>query len=121
MKIWLLPAALVLFLVACHTGGAGDNNSIALSPLGTASAPAEESIDFSFTLTATESGYSGNFTARTVVGKCFVVQPPTTSPGTWSVSPEGLICIGGSKADTEQIQVTDSNGHSASTYVRGAP
>jgi len=113
---------LALLLTACHTNDMGNNNGlIQLSPLGTAASPAEESINYPFTLTATESGYTGNFTAQTIVGKCFVVQPPISSPGTWSVAPVGLICTGGSKADTEQIQVKDSNGNSAITYVRGAP
>lgn len=120
MKIFLTASILALFLTACHTNDMGNNNGlIQLSPLGTAANPAEESINESFTLTATESGYTGNFAAQTIVGKCWVVQPPISSPGTWTVAPQGLLCIGGSKADTEQIQVKDSNGNSAITYIRG--
>jgi hypothetical protein len=88
-----------------------------LSPLGTAAAPANESIFSPFLLTATESGYSGNFTAQTIVGTCWKVQAPTSAPAAFDVAPSGLLCVGGLNGDTEQIQVTDGNGHSAITYI----
>jgi hypothetical protein len=91
-------------------------NVIQLNPNGTPSSPAQQSIKSSFTLIAEEDGYTGQFTAQTIVGKCWVVQAPTTTSGAWIVVPEGLTCA--SDLDTEQIQVTDTNGHSAVTYIR---
>jgi hypothetical protein len=90
-------------------------NVIHLSPNGTATSPANESITSSFTLTAQEDGYTGQFTAQTITGECWVVQAPITTGGAWIVVPEGLTC---SKLDTEKIQVTDTNGNSATTYIR---
>jgi hypothetical protein len=90
-------------------------NVIQLDPNGTASNPVSKSIASSFTLTAIEDGYTGLFTAETVVGKCWVVQTPTTTSGAWTVVPQGSTCP---KLDTEKIQVNDTNGHSAVTYIR---
>jgi hypothetical protein len=91
-------------------------NVIQLSPNGTATSPAKESINASFTLTAVEDGYTGQFTAQTVVGECWVVQSPITTGGAWIVSPEGTTC---SQYDVEKIQVKDQKGNSAVTYIRG--
>jgi hypothetical protein len=110
-----LAAALAFGLVAC-THNDYMPNVIQLSPHGTASNPADESIESSFTLTAVEDGYTGQFTAQTIVGKCWVVQAPITTSGAWIVVPQGLDC--NSVRDTEQIQVKDTNGHSAVTYIR---
>lgn len=90
-------------------------NVIQLSPNGTPSKPADQSIKSSFTLTAVEDGYTGEFTAETVVGQCWIVQTPVTTSGAWTVVPQGLTCA--SNLDTEQIQVKDTNGHSALTYI----
>ncbi|HEY2555339.1 MAG TPA: hypothetical protein VGI15_08805 [Candidatus Cybelea sp.] len=90
-------------------------NVIQLSPNGTSSSPATESIQSSFMLTAVEDGYTGRFTAETTHGECWVVQSPVTTGGAWTVVPQGLTC---SKLDTEQIQVKDTNGNSAVTYIR---
>ncbi|MGA8796217.1 MAG: hypothetical protein WB526_04020 [Candidatus Cybelea sp.] len=90
-------------------------NVIRITPNGTASSPAEQSIKSSFSLIAVEDGYTGLFTAQTIVGECWVVQTPITTSGAWTVVPQGLTC---SKLDTEQIQVKDTNGHSAVTYIR---
>ena len=111
----LLTAAIALGLVAC-THSDYMPNVIQLSPHGTASNPADESITSSFTLTAVEDGYTGQFTAQTTVGKCWVVQAPITTSGAWVVVPQGVTCS--SDRDTEQIQVKDTNGHSAVTYIR---
>lgn len=101
------------------TGAGGGNGSavIQITPYGTASKPFYESISTPFLLSATESGYSGSFTAVKISGQCFKVQPPATSPGYWTLEPDGGLCIGGSHGDTEEFEVTDGNGHSAVTYI----
>jgi hypothetical protein len=109
-----LTVALALGLVSC-TPVYYMPNVIRITPNGTASSPAGEPIKKSFTLIAVEDGYTGLFTAETIVGKCWVVQSPVTTSGAWTVVPQGLTC---SKLDTEQIQVKDTNGHSAVTYIR---
>lgn len=91
-------------------------NVIQVSPSGTAASPARQSVTKSFTLTAVEDGYTGNFTAQTIVGECWVVQSPITTGGAWTVVPQGTTCA--SDLDTEQIQVKDTNGNSATTYIR---
>ena len=106
--------AIALGLVAC-THSDYMPNVIQLTPNGTAANPASRSIASSFTLIAQEDGYTGQFTAQTTVGKCWVVQAPVTTSGAWTVVPQGLTC---SKLDVEQIRVTDTNGHSATTYIR---
>jgi hypothetical protein len=90
-------------------------NVIQLSPLGTAASPAPESITKSFTLTAVEDGYTGPFTAQTIVGTCWVVQAPITSGGAWVVVPQGSTCGTG---EIDKIQVKDQKGNSAVTYIR---
>jgi hypothetical protein len=90
-------------------------NVVQLNPHGTSTSPAPESIGSSFTLTAVEDGYTGQFTADTIVGECWVVQSPVTTSGAWTVVPQGLTC---SKLGTEQIEVKDTNGNSAVTYIR---
>jgi hypothetical protein len=101
-------------LVAC-THSNYMPNVVQLNPHGTPSSPAPESIKSSFTLTAVEDGYTGQFTADTIRGECWVVQTRVTTSGAWTVVPQGLTC---SKLDTEQIQVKDTNGNSAITYIR---
>jgi hypothetical protein len=107
------------FVVAAGLAACTHNNYmpnvVQLSPNGTASKPAPESIASSFTLTAVEDGYTGQFSADTIRGECWVVQSPVTTSGAWTVVPQGLTC---SKLDTEQIQVKDTNGNSAITYIR---
>ncbi len=93
-------------------------NVIKLNPSGSSTNPAPESITRSFTLTAVEDGYTGPFTAETVVGTCWVVQVPVTSGGAWTVAPQGSTC---SKPDTEKILVKDQKGNSAATYIRSTP
>ncbi|HVR46948.1 MAG TPA: hypothetical protein VMT95_10010 [Candidatus Binatia bacterium] len=90
-------------------------NVIQLSPKGTASHPADQSIAKSFELIAVEDGYTGEFSAQTIVGTCWVVQAPIMTGGAWTVVPQGSSC---SHLDTEKIQVKDTNGHSAVTYIR---
>jgi hypothetical protein len=91
-------------------------NVIQLNPNGTAANPANQSIASSFTLTAVEDGYTGQFTADTIAGNCWVVQTPISTSGAWIVVPQGLNC---SKHETDKIQVKDTNGNSASTFIRG--
>jgi hypothetical protein len=112
-----LPVVIALGLVAC-THSDYMPNVIQLTPNGTAANPALESIKSSFTLIAVEDGYTGQFTAQTIVGECWVVQAPTTTSGAWTVIPQGVTCSG--KPDTEQIQVKDTNSHSAITYIRSS-
>ncbi len=114
MRALSLAAIIVLALVAC-THNDYTPNVIQLSPSGTAQNPARQSIASSFTLTAVEDGYTGEFTAQTVVGECWVVQSPITTGGAWTIVPQGTTCA---NLDTEQIQVKDTNGHSATTYIR---
>lgn len=90
-------------------------NVIQLTPSGTSAKPVDQSIAHSFTLLAVEDGYTGEFTAQTIIGTCWVVQSPTTTSGAWTVVPQGSTC---SHLDTEQIRVKDTNGHSAVTYIR---
>jgi hypothetical protein len=113
----LLTAAIVFGLAAC-THNDYMPNVIQLTPNGTAANPAGRPITSSFTLIAQEDGYTGQFTAETIVGKCWVVQAPVTTSGAWTVVPQGLTC---SKLGTEQIRVRDTNGHSAVTYIRSLP
>ena len=110
----VLVIAIALGVVSC-TPNYYMPNVIQITPNGTASSPAEQSIKSSFSLIAVEDGYTGLFTAQTIVGECWVVQTPITTSGAWTVVPQGLTC---SKLDTEQIQVKDTNGHSAVTYIR---
>lgn len=90
-------------------------NVIRITPSGSSSNPAPESIARSFTLTAVEDGYTGPFTAETVVGTCWVVQAPISTGGAWTVVPQGTTC---SKLDTEKIEVKDQKDNSAATYIR---
>lgn len=101
-------------LVAC-THSNYTPNVIRITPSGTSGNPAPESIARSFTLTAVEDGYTGPFTADTVIGTCWVVQAPITTGGAWTVVPQGTTC---SKLDTEKIQVKDQKGNVAVTYIR---
>lgn len=112
----LLPVmAVVLGLAAC-THNDYMPNVVQITPSGTPTAPAPVSIAKSFTLIAVEDGYTGVFTAQTIVGKCWVVQSPVTTTGAWTVVPQGPTCS--SDRDVEQIQVKDTNNHSAVTYIR---
>jgi hypothetical protein len=105
-------------LVAC-THSNYMPNVIQLTPNGTATSPANESIKRSFTLIAIEDGYTGQFTAETITGKCWVVQTPVTTSGAWTIVPQGSTCA--SHLGTEPIHVTDTNGHSATTYIHSVP
>jgi hypothetical protein len=111
----LLAVAAVLALTAC-THNDYMPNVVQITPNGSPTAPAPVSIQKSFTLIAVEDGYTGQFTAQTIVGKCWVVQSPTTTSGAWIVVPQGATCS--SDRDVEQIQVKDTNNHSAVTYIR---
>jgi len=114
MRRLLSSAVAAVGLAAC-TASYYVPNVIRLDPNGTASSPADESIKASFELTAVEDGYTGEFTAQTIVGKCWVVQAPITTSGAWVVVPQGTTCS--TDLDTEQIQVKDTNGHSAVTFI----
>lgn len=89
-------------------------NVIQLNPLGTATKPAVEPFTSSFTLTAVEDGYTGQFTADTIVGTCWVVQAPVTTGGAWTVVPQGVTC---GEGGTNKIVVKDQKGNSAATYI----
>lgn len=91
-------------------------NVIQLSPSGSQGNPASEPIDKSFTLFAVEDGYTGEFTADVVHGKCWVVQTPVTTGGAWTIVPQGATCA---KHDVEEILVKDMKGNSASTFIQG--
>ena len=116
-RVGLLGIALIpaLWLAGC-THSNYMPNVIQLTPSGSSSDPARESISKSFTLMAVEDGYTNDFTAQTVVGSCWVVQAPITTAGAWVVVPHGSTC---SQLDTEKILVKDQKGNSAVTYIRG--
>ena len=109
-----LTAGIAPGLVAC-THSDYMPNVIQLSPRGTAAKPANQPIAKAFTLFAVEDGYTGEFSARTIVGTCWVVQAPIVTGGAWTIVPQGTTC---GHLDTEQIQVKDTNGNSAVTYIR---
>jgi hypothetical protein len=90
-------------------------NVIQITPSGTATDPATESLTASFTLIAVEDGYTGQFTADTIKGDCWVVQTPVETSGAWTVVPQGSGCGAG---QVNEIQVKDTNGNSAVTYIK---
>jgi hypothetical protein len=90
-------------------------NVIQLSPHGTQTSPASESSTKPFTLTAVEDGYTGEFTADTIEGTCWVVQTPVTSGGAWTVVPQGSGCGAG---QVNEIRVTDQKSNSATTFIK---
>jgi hypothetical protein len=90
-------------------------NVIQLTPSGSSANPAPEPITRSFTLIAVEDGYTGQFTAQTIVGSCWVVQTPVTTSGAWVVVPQGVTC---QQDETNEIQVKDQKGNSAVTFIR---
>ena len=90
-------------------------NVIQITPNGTQANPASESLTKPFTLTAVEDGYTGQFTADTIKGTCFVVQTPVTSGGAWTVVPQGSGCGSG---QANEIQVIDQKGNSATTFIK---
>jgi len=110
---FLLISVAAVCLAAC-THSDYMPNVIQLTPDGTATNPVPEPVTQSFTLIAVEDGYTGNFTAQTVAGKCWVVSSPVTTSGAWTVVPQGVTC---NQDDVEQIKVTDTNGHAALTYI----
>ena len=118
LRVSLLRRCLLAGVAAASLAACTHNdympNVIQLTPDGTATNPVPEPVTQSFTLIAVEDGYTGNFTAQTVVGKCWVVQSPVTTGGAWTVVPQGLTC---NQDDVEQIKVTDTNGHAAVTYI----
>jgi hypothetical protein len=109
-----LAAIATAGLVAC-THNDFMPNVIQLSPSGTSASPAAEPITRSFTLIAVEDGYTGEFTAQTIAGTCWVVQTPVTTSGAWTVVPQGESC---GRNETNEIKVKDQKGNSAVTYVR---
>jgi hypothetical protein len=110
----LLVAGLAVAFAGC-THSDFDPNVIVLHPNGTSSSPAAQPITKSFTLFAVEDGYTGQFTADTIKGDCWVVQTPVSTGGAWTVVPQGTTC---DKLDTEQIRVEDQKGNSATTFIR---
>jgi len=110
-----LAALLVLAFAGC-THSDFDPNVIVLNPHGTSASPADQAITKSFTLFAVEDGYTGEFTADTIKGNCWVVQTPVSTGGAWTVVPQGTTCA--TKLDVEEIQVKDQKGNSATTFIR---
>jgi hypothetical protein len=111
----LVCLVLASFLLASCTHNNFMPNVIQITPNGTQANPAKVSSTEPFTLTAVEDGYTGNFTADTIKGTCFVVQTPVTSGGAWTVVPQGTGCGAGT---ANEIQVTDQKGNSATTFVQ---
>lgn len=110
----LLAIAIAAGTAAC-TASYYMPNVIELTPSGSSSNPAKQTITASFTLIAVEDGYTGDFTAQTSDGTCWVVQTPITTSGAWTVVPQGSSC---SKLGVEKIQVKDQKGNSAVTYIQ---
>lgn len=115
LVVHLFAAAVIVAGLTACTHNNYMPNVIQLSPSGTAAKPAPEPATSSFTLTAVEDGYTGQFTADTIVGTCWVVQAPITTGGAWTVVPQGLTC---GQHETDEIQVKDQKGNSATTYIR---
>jgi hypothetical protein len=111
---WRCVGIIAMGLSAC-THSDFMPNVIQLTPNGTSANPAPESVSKSFTLYAVEDGYTGQFTAQTIVGECWVVQTPVSSGGAWTVVPQGTTC---NQGNVEQIKVKDQKGNSAVTYIR---
>jgi hypothetical protein len=114
--------SLAVFFAACGGGGGSSSTpsvnpsgTIVLSPQGSAASPAGEGCS-AFDIFASEAGYSGNFTISMGAGTNYSLPSQTTNSGAWVIS-LGLLCVGGFQASTTQFTVTDSLGHSASTYI----
>lgn len=103
------------FVLASCTHNNFMPNVIQLTPSGTQSSPAVEPLDKPFTLFAVEDGYTGDFTADTIKGTCWVVQTPVTTGGAWTVVPQGTGC---GKGEADEIKVTDQKGNSATTFIK---
>lgn len=123
------PAALALLLLASgcahriccdsYTYGPPLMYPINVSPLGTAANPVNRPISQSFTITASEQNYTGNFTAARVQGSCWIVQNPTAAaPATFTVTASGQSCATGQGFEIDAFQITDSFGQSVTTYIR---
>ncbi len=110
--LWI--TAIAVGLVAC-THNDFMPNVIQLTPNGTPGSPAIQSTKSSFTLIAVEDGYTGQFSAETIAGKCWVVRTPVVTSGAFTVDPQGLGC---GRAQTDTIAVKDMKGNSAVTYIR---
>jgi hypothetical protein len=114
----------VFALAACSSGGTsgtGASGHVALAPQGTSAQPYDAGCN-SFSITASESGYSGSYTismsggSNGAGGTNYSLPPQTSTNGTWLISP-GLLCTGGLNATTTQFTVQDQNGNTASTFV----
>jgi hypothetical protein len=118
MRALLLCLLAAIFIAGCGPASYYMPNVIRITPSGTMSNPAKQSIRSSFTLIAVEDGYTGVFTAEVVNGTCWVVQTPVTTSGAWTVVPQGTSCP---KLGIEKIQVKDQKGNSAVTFIQGIP
>jgi hypothetical protein len=118
LHLCLLSAVLAAATAGCGPAKYYMPNVIELTPSGTMSNPAKQSIRSSFTLIAVEDGYTGVFTAQVVEGTCWVVQTPIMTSGAWTVVPQGTSCP---KLPTEKILVKDQKGNSAVTFIQSVP
>jgi hypothetical protein len=105
-KLW--PVLVLVAFVSCSGGGGGGSSpsaaggTIVLTPAGTTASPANESIFGIFNVYATESNYSGSFTASVTgtnapEGDCFLLKTPSSSSVGWTFAPDGGFCVGGGK------------------------
>lgn len=125
----LRPAALVLLLfvggcahrVCCdsYTYGPPAFYPMSVSPSGTAANPVNEPISASFTITASEQNYTGNFNAARVQGSCWIVQNPSAAaPASFTLTATGQSCASGKGFEIDAFQITDSFGQTVTTYIR---
>jgi hypothetical protein len=123
------PAALALLLLAggcahriccdTYTYGPPASYPISVSPSGTAANPVNKPISQSFTITASEQNYTGNFTAARVQGSCWIVQNPTAAaPASFTLMATGQSCASGQGFEIDAFQITDSFGQAVTTYIR---
>jgi hypothetical protein len=131
-----LAVSLVLALAGCGgtggsaVGGAGSNGSatgdvgplpgpsvmpqnlVVLDPQSDQQAPLKLKENGSITVTASENGYNGSFSARVVEGTCISVEANRASQPTTSFDVRAL----DSPCAIASITVTDQNSHSAADF-----
>lgn len=122
-------AALALLFVAAGCGHRVCCNSytygpplfqpMSVTPTGTLANPVNAPISSTFTITASEANYTGNFQAARTQGSCWIVQNPTVAAGnSFTLTATGQSCASGKGVEIDGFQVTDSFGQSITTYIR---
>jgi hypothetical protein len=127
MSLRLAALGLLVVLAGCghrvccnsYTYGPPLFQPMSVSPSGTLANPVNEPISKSFTITASEANYTGNFQASRIQGSCWIVQNPTApAPASFTVTATGQSCATGQGFEIDGFQITDSFGQVVSTYIR---